>query len=166
MITKQIFIENVLREIEIIKHLSEKVTDENINYKPTEKQRTVRELLGYLAIGPSTALKVVKTGDASIFASSAEEQGKVTLENFKETIDKEGKEIKEILENMTEEEMNEEIDLWKSGMVRPRSEYILQLVLEGFVAYKMQLFLYLKASGSEHLNTQNLWQGRDPEPKS
>lgn len=166
MITKQIFIENVLREIEIIKHLSEKVTDENINYKPTEKQRTVRELLGYLAIGPGTALKVAQTGDASFFANSKDEQEKVTLENFKETIDKEGKEIKEILENMTEEEMNEEIDLWKSGMVRPRSEYILQLVLEGFVAYKMQLFLYLKASGSEHLNTQNLWQGRDPEPKS
>ena len=29
------------------------------------------------------------------------------------------------------------------------------------VAYRMQLFLYLKACGREELNTMNLWVGMD-----
>jgi len=35
------------------------------------------------------------------------------------------------------------------------------LVLCAFAAYRMQLFLYLKACGGEELNTMNLWAGMD-----
>jgi hypothetical protein len=165
MITKQQFIESVMREISIVKHLAEKVTPENINYKPTEKQRTTRELLGYLAFGPKTALMVAKTGDMSLFGTSMADQASVTMENFSEMMDKSAMEIKSTLESMTDDEMNEEVDLWNNGNAAPRSMHIMQLVLEAFVAYKMQLFLYLKASGHEHLNTSNVWQGKDPAPK-
>ena len=88
MITKTQFIESVMREISIVKHLAEKVTPENINYKPTEKQRTTRELLGYLAFGPKTALLVIKSGDMSLFGTSATDQASVTMENFSEMMDK------------------------------------------------------------------------------
>ncbi|MEK7564344.1 MAG: hypothetical protein AAB510_02130 [Patescibacteria group bacterium] len=166
MITKQTFIKSVLREVDIIKHLAEKITPEVLVYKPTESQRTTLELLGYLAVGPGIALQVAKAGDQSLFAVSGEKQKEVTLENFREIIDKEAAEIKSTMEAMTDEELNEEIDLWGSGMKEPRSQHILTLVLLSFVAYKMQLFLYLKSSGLVHLNTQNVWQGRDPEPKN
>jgi hypothetical protein len=166
MITKKSFIENVLWEIGIIKHLAGKVTAQNLEYKPTEKQRTTIELLGYLAVGPGTSLQVIKDGDTSHYKNSREEQQKVTLKNFNEMIDKEGLEIKTALEAMTDDELNEEIDLWKSGKTQARSEYLLHLILESLVAYKMQLFLYLKSSGNEHLNTQNLWHGKDSEIKN
>ena len=35
------------------------------------------------------------------------------------------------------------------------------LVLCHLAAYRMQLFLYLKSSGREELNTLNLWMGMD-----
>ena len=34
-------------------------------------------------------------------------------------------------------------------------------VLGQLAAYRMQLFLYLKACGREELNTMNLWVGTD-----
>ena len=38
---------------------------------------------------------------------------------------------------------------------------LVNLVLCHYSAYRMQLFLYLKACGREELSTMNLWAGRD-----
>jgi hypothetical protein len=38
-------------------------------------------------------------------------------------------------------------------------------VMKWAVAYKMQLFLYIKANGNHDINTSNLWRGVDPAPK-
>ena len=37
-------------------------------------------------------------------------------------------------------------------------------VFNGGMAYRMQLFLYLKSCGRSELNTSNLWSGEDPTP--
>jgi hypothetical protein len=42
-----------------------------------------------------------------------------------------------------------------------RGSHIVFLVLGGYAAYRTQLFLYLKASGRDELNTMNLWGGMD-----
>jgi hypothetical protein len=42
-----------------------------------------------------------------------------------------------------------------------RGSWLVSLVLKHYAAYRMQLFLYLKGSGREELNTMNLWVGRD-----
>ena len=47
------------------------------------------------------------------------------------------------------------------GRKASRGSTIVSLVLSHYAAYRMQLFLYLKACGREELNTMNLWVGRD-----
>ena len=47
------------------------------------------------------------------------------------------------------------------GHKNSRAFLILSLVLSHYSAYRMQLFLYLKSSGREELNTMNLWVGID-----
>jgi hypothetical protein len=47
------------------------------------------------------------------------------------------------------------------GSRASRGAWIVRLVLTHYAAYRMQLFLYLKASGREELNTMNLWVGMD-----
>jgi hypothetical protein len=42
-----------------------------------------------------------------------------------------------------------------------RGELLVNLVLSGFAAYRMQLFCYLKSCGREELNTVDLWMGTD-----
>jgi hypothetical protein len=47
------------------------------------------------------------------------------------------------------------------GKRSSRGALAVSLVLCHYTAYRMQLFLYLKASGRTELNTLNLWIGRD-----
>ena len=47
------------------------------------------------------------------------------------------------------------------GRRESRGFHIAGLVLGGHAAYRMQLFLYLKANGRDELNTFNLWGGVD-----
>jgi hypothetical protein len=47
------------------------------------------------------------------------------------------------------------------GNKTSRGAFIVNLVLCGSAAYRMQLFLYLKASGREDLDSSNLWSGVD-----
>ncbi|MFT7558036.1 MAG: hypothetical protein ACI83D_000718 [Planctomycetota bacterium] len=161
MITKQQFKENILSEITIIKHLFDKIPPEGFDYKPTEEQRTTSELLDFLAYGPRGAVHVVKTGDRTQFSNVKEENGPVTAENFKEKMDEAGTDINTVIEEMTDEELGEEVDIFGSGETQSRSQFLLLLVLESLVAYKMQLFLYIKSSGNTEIYTSNLWQGKD-----
>jgi hypothetical protein len=161
MITKQQFIENVLTEITIIKHLFEKIPPEGLDYKPTEKQRTTHELLEYLAYGPRTAVHVVQKSDRTLFGSMMEEYDPLTSENFLAKMDEAAQDIQTTIEAITEEDLNEELDLFGSGESQSRSQFLLLLVLESFVAYKMQLFLYIKSAGNTEIYTSNLWQGKD-----
>jgi hypothetical protein len=52
------------------------------------------------------------------------------------------------------------------GRKATRGAFIVNTVLCGYAAYRTQLFLYLKASGREELNTMNLWAGMDPTPSA
>jgi hypothetical protein len=47
------------------------------------------------------------------------------------------------------------------GQKATRGLWIVRLVWCHYAAYRMQLFLYLKASGREELSTLNLWVGMD-----
>jgi hypothetical protein len=60
---------------------------------------------------------------------------------------------------MTNEQYDEVVTLW--WRTAPRSTFLIDYVLEFLGAYKMQLFLQLKASGLSELGTMNLWAGID-----
>lgn len=47
------------------------------------------------------------------------------------------------------------------GSKASRGAWLVWMVLCHYVAYRMQLFLYLKACGREELSTMNLWAGVD-----
>jgi hypothetical protein len=59
----------------------------------------------------------------------------------------------------TDSEFRSEINVF--GNVTTRGAALVNMVLCGYAAYRMQLFLYLKAMGREELNTMNLWAGAD-----
>ena len=62
-------------------------------------------------------------------------------------------------------ELSEEVDLFGSGSKMSRGQWIVNWVLCGHSAYRMQLFGYLKLCGREELNTSNVWMGMDPVKK-
>jgi hypothetical protein len=161
MITKQQFTDAVLFEIGIIKHLFTKIPANGFDYKPTEKQRTTMELLQYLAGTGAASVKAIHAGDKNVYMEERKKTDTITPDQFLAAMDQQAEIIKQVMNEMTDEELAMPLDLWGMGMAYPKALVLLQMVLESFVAYKMQLFLYIKSSGNTDIGTSNLWQGRD-----
>jgi hypothetical protein len=68
----------------------------------------------------------------------------------------------EIWNSFSEDGLKEEIE--RFGSIHSKAIFILEL-LKTITGYKMQLFLYVKASGNEAVVTSNVWSGADPAPK-
>ena len=158
MYTKQDIWNAFAKELAIIKHLSEKIPEGKEHHKPTEKQRTTLELLQYMSIMGAGMLAVALAGDGSAFAQYVARSKDVTVENFATAINWEESEMKSIFEKFTDANLGEEITVW--GRTQTRAAYILD-ILKMITGYKMQLFLYVKASGNESIGTPNLWAGMD-----
>lgn len=163
MFTKEEVWDSFANDFRIIKHLAEKAHVDNHGYKPTEKQRTMLELMQYMSIMGSGILKTVLMGDGNTFASYVEQSKSVTGENFIQRMDEQEAEMKETFMKFDDAELAKELSLW--GMTGPKSMFVLNLV-KIVASYKMQLFLYIKASGRYEIGTSNLWAGMDmPAPK-
>lgn len=160
MITKQQYIESITKELEIIKHLGQKITPEQLSHKPTEKQRSVQELMHYLSYIFIAGVDTIVLGDKDAYTTHSTEPIP-TIENFTQKIEREVARIVELVSPMSDETLAEDITMW--GMTQSRALHLLSL-LKIASAYKMQLFLYMKQSGSAQLNTMNLWAGMDTPP--
>ncbi len=162
MITKEQYLNSLKKEFEIIKHLAEKITLPQLDHKPTDGQRTLHELMHYLSYIFIASTESIVTKDMSSFKKYSEETPLPTLENFGEMMDKQISSMTPLINNLTEEELNEEVNMWS---VQTRAMHLLNGPLKWAVAYKMQMFLYLKQSGTANIGTINLWAGMDTPPK-
>lgn len=160
MYTKQDLIDSIKNEHRIIVHLFEKIPAGTFDYKPTEKQRTTLELLQYLSMVTPATIEAVSKADTSHFMPYVEIGKTVTQENFLEVFDKHLKEAVATLESMTDEDLSAVINLFMMGD-KTKGVYLVETIGKWLPAYKMQLFLYIKASGNPDIGTSNLWGGMD-----
>jgi len=164
MYTKQNFIDSIVNDARIIKHLAEKLPVDSINFRPTASQRTVGELLQYLSYIASTTAQVILDGDMSIYGPASESAKAITIENFSSVMDAELEKFKMTMDRYSEEDLNTEINMYNQGQ-KTRGVYLVDTVLRWYAAYKLQLFMYLKLLGHEQLGTMNLWAGMDAPEK-
>lgn len=165
VLTKDELIKSLRHEVHILLHLASKVDPAMLDYRPTAKQRSLLELLQYLTImGPIHARGVMasafdmdawrdawRTGEATAKAMS--------LEEAKEAIGRQPLLFAELLGSLSDADLRAEIEMF--GSRASRGSMFVSLVLCHYAAYRMQLFLYLKACGREELGTMNLWVGVD-----
>ena len=85
-----------------------------------------------------------------------------TIENFAELMDKEWVEIEKLIGTLSEDDLKSELNMW--GQTKSKALHLMGM-LSIASAYKMQLFLYMKQSGTENIGTMNLWAGMDQPPK-
>jgi hypothetical protein len=162
VITEDELIASLQNEVRILLHLAGKVEPSMLDYRPTPKQRSTIELLRYLSFMAPTIIPAILSGawdnDAWVAAETA--AAARDLDGVKEAIAAQPAAIASLLGGVSEDDLRGEIDLW--GMFKAsRGGYLVNNVLCGFAAYRMQLFLYLKSCGREELNTFNLWGGVD-----
>ncbi|MBP6884153.1 MAG: hypothetical protein KBC06_02885 [Candidatus Pacebacteria bacterium] len=158
MINKEQYIESLVKDIEIIKHLAEKVDASKIDYRPTEKQRSTLELMQYIGQMMHTGISAYIAGDQNIYMELAKNKDLVTFENFMEKMDAQASFVKEAVGALSDEDFQKESTIW--GTTATLAVHLLG-VLKSVSAYKMQLFLYIKSSGNNAIGTSNLWAGMD-----
>jgi hypothetical protein len=162
MITKEEYIGLLKNEFRIIKHLAEKIEPQQLAHRPTEAQRDMRELMAYLSQIFISGVEGVITGDPEAYKKYLGIGEAPTLENFAQMMDKEWTDVEPLLQSLTPEAAQEEITMW--GRKQSKALHLMGM-LSIAAAYKMQLFLYMKQSGTANIGTMNLWAGMDQPPK-
>ncbi|MBP7848069.1 hypothetical protein KA013_02500 [Patescibacteria group bacterium] len=167
MFSKQDIISSLARENIIIKHLYEKATPEMMDYRPSEKQRSIRELLIYMTTMSSNLVDALQAG-AYDFEKTKEVSLAQTargVEAFPTMMDEQFEKVSAFIQNISEEELDREYNLFGMGSQAAR-QYMLEIMVKNFPAYRMMLFLLLKGAGADHLGTSNVWGGMDMPTKA
>lgn len=165
VLTKDELISALKGEIRLLLHLASKVDPAKLDYRPAAKQRSLLELLQYLTImGPIHLRGVMASafdmeGWRKAWTTGEAAAEAMNLEQAKDAIGKHVALFTELLGPCSDADLRAEIEMF--GHKASRGSMIVSLVLTHYAAYRMQLFLYLKASGREELNTLNLWAGID-----
>lgn len=161
VLTKAELIDALREEVRILLHLAGKADRARLDYRPTPKQRTTAELLKYLSMMGPTLVKDAKAGawDEAGWAAAEKAAQAQSLEEALAKIASHADTYAALLADLTDADLRAEVDMF--GEKSSLGAFLVKWVLAGCAAYRMQLFLYLKASGREELNTMNLWSGAD-----
>jgi hypothetical protein len=161
VLTKSEMIASLQNEVRILQHLASKIDPTTLDYRPTPKQRSTMELLQYLTVMGPALVSAAKTGTFDVAAWTAGEQA-AKARDFDQTLAAIGEHTtayQTLLGEMSDADFRAEVEMF--GQKSSRGSFIVNYVLSGCAAYRTQLFLYLKASGRDELNTMNLWVGMD-----
>jgi hypothetical protein len=161
MITKQQFTDSCLKEIKIYKHLYGKILPGTMDFRPSEKQRSLKELLQFIMHSFAMELKGIQAGNIGDFQAAIKESAQTNTENFPAKMDQLARQIKSIMETLSDGQLDEQIDLFGRGSTQTRATWLFELILKNLVGYKMQLFLYIKQTGNNDIGTPDLWRGED-----
>jgi hypothetical protein len=165
VLTKQELMSSLQSEIRILLHLIGKIDRSKLDYRPTAKQRSILELIQYMAIMGPTMIAGVAAGIftrdamAALWGPAEEAAEAMSFEQAVAAIGKQSREYAQLLGGWTDQEFRSEVDMFGNRMTR--GSFLVNVLLCGHAAYRTQLFCYLKATGREELNTVDLWVGVD-----
>jgi len=156
---KQHLIQNMEREIILLKQLSSSIEERDLDYRPMEKVRSTHELMQYLSSIGSTMLRWFLKNDLTPeeFGKIREYRKGVTIENFKDRLDEQWKDIMMYMDSITEEDLlTMEVELpWKEKMALGAA--IINCPVKWLAVYRKELFLYLKMNGRHEFSTKEAW---------
>jgi hypothetical protein len=162
VLTKPELIASLQNEVRILLHLASKIDHAALDYRPTLQQRSTLELLKYLTMMGPMLVRYAK-GQPMDAAAISETMQAAEARSFDQTLAAlaaHADEYAVLLADMTDDDFRAEtkgID----GLPTTCGQVLVNNVLGQCAAYRMQLFLYLKACGRHELNTMNLWVGTD-----
>lgn len=162
MITKDDLLTAMSLECDIAIHLHSKLTPQAAGYRPSPDQRSTEELLRYLAICGIAETTSMLKADWKLFAPFRERTATLPVAEFPAAMARQKGELAELFRGITPEQFATQAAPMPGGSVTlPLGVAILNGPLKWLSAYKMELFVYAKASGAHDISTSNAWRGMD-----
>lgn len=151
----------ILKECDICVHLFEKLPPHALEYRPTSDQRSTLELLRYIAHAGIGGTRAMLEGNWSGYQECAEAVGRMPAEEFPAAMERQKRQVIDVFERISETQFNQQEAIEPTGERAPLGRALLDVPLRWMVGYRMQLFLYAKASGNKEISTSNCWAGID-----
>lgn len=161
MITKSDLLDSMLHECTVAQHLYSKLRPESLEYRPSPTQRSTAELLQYLSVIGIAGTTCMAERDWKRFAPFSERAKAMTSDGFVEAMDRQKAELIDLFKGLTEERLATQEAPIPGGGVQPLAVALMNGPIKWLTAYKLQLFLYAKASGVHEIGTPNAWRGVD-----
>jgi len=165
MFTRQDYIDSVNHEVAVIKHLHSKVPPGKLDFRPTEKQRSLQELLEYIPCNLAAIAKHLLSGDFSAAKGTFDAVKESARADFPGTMDREANAFIMIVQAIPEADFATRDLRTPMGTTVKLGSALVNWNLKFLTGYKMQLFLYLKQCGVSEISTSNCWRGTDAPPK-
>jgi len=166
MIAREYLLEALLHEIDVCKHLFTKIPEGSFDFRLSDKQRSTLELLRYLASCGVAPMKSLWANDWSHYDAYEKEVENMTAEEFPAVMDRQAESMREVFSAISDAEL--ENTMVKAPGVKgelPLGAAIMRTSYAWLVAYRMQLFLQVKAGGIHTIGTSNNWGGIDYKPR-
>ncbi len=161
MITKEQLLASMRHETNTIKHLATKIPADKLDWRPTPGQRSNLELLQYLTVTSIIPVVNLSTGNWDHAPKYSAEAAEVTPETFAAAMDAQMAELEEIVGKLDVAAALETDATMPWGAPIKQGQGFIDMGLKSFVAYRMQLFLYVKQSCDPTVNSANCWVGVD-----
>ncbi len=161
MISKDQIAASMMFECDVAKHVHTKLTPQSYDYKPTAGQRNTLELLRYLSICGIAGIQSLYQSNWKTFSTYTERASKMAAEEFPASMELQKQEINSFFDSVTERDLETKDALLPIGGTQLLGQAILDLPFKWLPAYKLQLFLYAKATGTADIGTANAWMGID-----
>ena len=162
VLTKAELIALLQKEVRLLLHLTTKIDPSMLDYRPTPGQRSTLELLRYLTnMGPAQVrFARGRPMEAAEMTAAIEAANARTFDETVRVLTAHSDLYAELLADMSDDDLRDEIT-WVDGSRISRGSFLVNYAFGQCAQYRLQLFLYLKASGHQQLNTMNLWLGAD-----
>ncbi len=164
VLTRDQLTDAMLRECDICVHLHGKLAPGAFDYRPSPGQRSTTELLRYLAACGIGGLRSMTEKNWKRFAEATARLADMPGERFPEEMARQKADIAAHMAGLTEEMLRTHEASVPPGIAMPLGAAIVNGPLKWLTGYKMQLFLYAKASGAPDIGTANAWAGMDWKP--
>ena len=158
---KQHLLNNIQKEINICRRLSTKIPPGQMDFRPKEGVRSILEILQYLgfigSIMLSYWLKKDDTDFNTFFGTKTIAAKAMPHEQFLTVMDEQMITIKELFNQISEEDLFQKEITYPWGGKAPLGEGIIATSIKWLSAYKLQLFLFIKLSDDQKLTTADAW---------
>jgi hypothetical protein len=161
MISKQQLGEAMVRECDICLHLFGKLRPGALEYRPSPGQRSTAELLRYLSVCGIAGVRAMANGDFKLFREALARVQDAPADAFPAAMEEQKADLRAFFETVTEETLERQQATLPGGGAKPLGVAILEGPLKWLTGYKLQLFLYAKATGAHDIGTANAWAGID-----
>ena len=164
MLSKEHLADAMTHECDVAIHLFSKLRPGTLEYRPSPGQRSTLELMRYLAICGIAGVTCMAASNWKLFSEFVARTREMPAEGFPDAMQRQKQELKEFFSKVDDDALRTQNAPLPGGTILPLGAAIVNGPLKWLSAYRLQLFVYAKASGASELVTSNAWRGVDPKP--